>query len=110
MKASMRLNDGQIGPLTTERLISRLKGLHCFVCHLSDPVFVLHEMPTCINLYQDLSQIGLPIPEVSVAIEREKHLIYLHCIIGKLVSPVLIRPLSYLQVIRASIKALMKLT
>ena len=82
IKASMSLNYGQIGPLTTERLTSRLKGLHFFVCHLSDPVFVLQEMPTCINLDLDLSQFGLPIPEVSAAIEREKHLTYLHCIMG----------------------------
>ena len=52
-------------------------------------------MPTCINLDLDLSQIGLPIPEA--AIERENMSFTYN---WKIVSPVLKRLFSYLQVMR----------
>ena len=66
----MSLNDGQIGQLTKERLFSRLKGLHYFVCHLSDHALGLQVLTKCIESWTklNLSQIGL-----SATIERKNN-------------------------------------
>ena len=37
-----------------ERLLSRLKGLHYFICHLSDPVLVLQVMTKCIKTLDEI--------------------------------------------------------